>query len=552
MSDPKEEAAGAELTLSAPGPRAVVTVDEARQIRSRWLRLLAAAAPPGSRVVKIDIGCRVWSMESLKALFGDDSEGRQGTPEDENEEASLAFLFSKIRASLRELKVDDITATLPTEQGLQSLGYLSDAFAKFEWPSLATVNLNDTAVGLRGIQALHSLWRIPSLRHLHLQNIGLSAESIDLFVDYLLPPPPPVAASSEQTGAAAAAAADDKDATEQLPSQPVPYQTLSLGRNQLGVKGSQGVARILRNCYQLQHLEYAGCRPLREGMRSLMEGLLASNSHGTIRALNLNDSELKRGSRSDDPVHALGRYLSMTTELETLVVSDTSLSSRGINILLNGLLSSSSAASLQHLDVGYNVDDDDDDEDDDEDSEDEEGNEEGGDEEEDGASPPSVRSARAVARAAAQFPRLQQLHLHNNDLKDDGVRIVVQALAARAASAAATADADATLHVLNLSENGMATIDSLLEHPIAGLRELRLADNFDLEESVDDDQKDRLGGMYPAVLWEAVEEAFDVGGGGSAPTSASGASVAGQANAEDVAKEEDETLARALDSVHLG
>jgi hypothetical protein len=543
MSEPKEEAAGVELTLLAPGPRAVVTVDEARQIRARWLRLLAAA--PGSRVVKIDIGCRVWSRESLKALFGDDAEGEEGqdAPEDEHEEASLDFLFSKIHASLRELKVDDITATLPTEQGLQSLGYLSETFAKFEWPSLATVNLNDTAVGLRGIQALHSLWRIPSLRHLHLQNIGLSAESIDLFVDYLLPPPPPPTASPADPEQG------DAGAAEMLPRQPVPYQTLSLGRNQLGVKGSQGVARILRNCYQLQHLEYAGCRPLREGMQSLMEGLLASNSHGTIRALNLNDSELKRGSRSDDPVHALGRYLSMTTELETLVVSDTSLSSRGINILLNGLLASSSAATLQHLDVGYNVDDDDDEDDDDddeEDNEDEEVNEEGGDDDEDNASPPSVRCARAVARALTHFPRLQQLHLHNNDLKDDGVRVVVEALAARAAAAAA--DADATLQVLNLSENGMESIDPLLEHPIAGLRELRLADNVDLEENVDDDQKDRLAGMYPAVLWEAVEEAFDVG------SSAPEARGAGQASAEAAAaaKEEDETLARALDSVHLG
>jgi hypothetical protein len=149
-----------------------------------------------------------------------------------------------------------------------------------------------------------------------------------------------------------------------------------------------------------------------------------------------------------------------------------------------------------------------------------------------------------VAKAVAKFPRLRQLHLHNNDLKDEGVRVVVQALAARAASQGAAEEGGLPLdpiQVLNLSENGMESVESLLEFPIVGLRELRLADNLDLEEGVDDDQKEQLGDMYPVVVWEAVEEAFDVSGAGAGALEA-----AAEKDASD-----DEALARALDSVHL-
>lgn len=378
------------IVLKAGGPRTVVQVVEAVQIRQRFQKELSTTQ---SDCHELDISSRAWLLESLQALQP---------------------VLSQVVCTLRTLKIDDIIASLPTAEGLASLEYLAETFATA--PLLTTVNVNDNAVGTRGIAVLRPLLQNPAVTNLSLENCGLA----------------------EADGASL------KDILRQNH-----LQSLSVGRNQMGVGGAEHIGALVSGCTQLRSLSYAGSRPLKPGSAALCRGLAAMSAacggsggsgNTLLHTLDLNDCCLGDGDEGDDPLTDLCKILRNSPCLHTLVLRDGELQVAGLHLVLQALCES--GAALTTLDLGAIG----------------ELGKEGG------------ILLRNFLFTTSSRAVLQQLMLDTNELGDAGV-----------AAVAAGAAACINLQTLNLEANEIenAGAYSLVHNHIPALLNLYLEDNLD-------------------------------------------------------------------------
>jgi Ran GTPase-activating protein (RanGAP) involved in mRNA processing and transport len=146
------------VILRTTGHRSRVGLAEAEDIVDRW-RVTAE----DREVVGVDLSCRPWPLESFLRL--------------------KEFLVTEgHNTTVRYLKVDDIIASLLTDEGLEVTAQVADTFREAK---IIELDLNDNALGSRGFQRIEPLFTDSPLQVLSLDNCGLSAECMDMLVNYI-------------------------------------------------------------------------------------------------------------------------------------------------------------------------------------------------------------------------------------------------------------------------------------------------------------------------------------------------------------------------------
>ena len=302
---------GTPITLHANGERAIVSEAEADAILERWKTELAAVDNP--RVVTLDLSCRAWKRSILEKI--------------------RPFLEEHVVSTVETLQLDDMTASLPTEEGLDTLQFIADVFGKNnnnnddnnddDAPNnnnnnnnLKHLFLDDCAVGTRGFDILRPLIRNHSqvLQTISFRNCGLAAECFDA----------------------------DRPLFDEPMSQ---IRRVELGQNQIGVKGAQGVAQMLETfCPHLESFAYDGARPQPKGTKYLMQALAnitaaaaATTGASSLKSLNLNDCTLQSGDEDEHPVHDLVQVLNHCANLQVLDLSNCGLQEGGLQLVLEAL-----------------------------------------------------------------------------------------------------------------------------------------------------------------------------------------------------------------------
>mmetsp|Transcript_14961 Transcript_14961/g.33410 ORF Transcript_14961/g.33410 Transcript_14961/m.33410 type:complete len:178 (+) Transcript_14961:48-581(+) len=125
-------------TLSAPGPRNKVPIEEAQTILTSWNAILSsnASANPPVTVTTLDLSCRSWSLPVLTVL-----------------EPALM----EIAPTVRTLKIDDVIASLPTEDGFATLAFFNRVFHPDLAECVTDVDLSDNALGTRSLDHIGDL-----------------------------------------------------------------------------------------------------------------------------------------------------------------------------------------------------------------------------------------------------------------------------------------------------------------------------------------------------------------------------------------------------------
>jgi Ran GTPase-activating protein (RanGAP) involved in mRNA processing and transport len=497
---------GGGVKLEAGGPRArnvsssqaaekLVTVEWALERRRRWLDALEN--DPQARVVEVDVSCRVWKKPVLRALLegiadtNDDEEDVQGDGADGRYASDP--LLSRVLPTLRTLRFDDVVAQLSTEDGLDTYTYLARVFGGSR--SLRRVSLDDNALGTRGVDRLRPLLGLETLRYLSMYNCGLAQADAEILSETLFREP--------KTGR-------------------IGLEGLRVSRNQIGPEGIKALGdRILAHCPGLRELDVSGTRAGKKGTRAVVAGLVKSGCHLTIRRLELDDAGLapdddegdrvKVGEGEDgygfeggDPVPALCGFLQQTVALEVLGLNDTGMGEARLKLVLKALGDSESRRTLRVLRVGELGSEDVQEDDDDEEAE--------RDDDADGGGGGATFFAQILARALPHLVALEELHVQENELGNAGARIIVKALSS----------ASLPMKLLNLSTNSLSCVDFLLRYPIPGLQTLLLADNMDLADDVEPEDRDEVNGLYRRVVWDDEEvlehehhEDAHAGGGGA-------------------------------------
>jgi len=283
------------ITLSAKGSRNVVTAAEAEKILNGWKELLNTSED--KTVVEIDLSCRTWKSEVL-AVFE-------------------TFFTEAVAPSVEILKIDDVIASLDTEDGLDSLSFFSRIFAD---SPIVSVNLNDNAIGTRGLERLQSLLKGEKLERLYFHNCGMSKEVAE-------------------------------DLTRILAPRASRLRSLDLGRNQIGSEGAEEVSKLISACTSMESFEYAGSRPLKQGTSALCNGLVEmTKTNKVLQVLDLDDCLFGTGEEEDDPVHLLVQAITASPSLKKLVLKDGALEFDGLVAVIDAL--KASGAKLSYLDLG--------------------------------------------------------------------------------------------------------------------------------------------------------------------------------------------------------
>lgn len=390
------------LTLRAGGPRTVVSVDESKKILTRFQNEIAEAKSrsdsdnEGLTVVEtLDLSCRAWPRESLDVF--------------------RAFYEQEVVKTVKVLKVDDIIASLDTSRGLDSLSFFAEVFAVKD-SVLEVVDLNDNAIGTRGVEALKSLFTVPpKLERIYMNNCGLSEAVAETFVQILTPLAPRL-------------------------------KSLALGRNQVGAEGARHIGEgLLSRCIALESLEYAGSRPLEKGTMALCQGLanivqLAESGKTSLKILDLNDCNLKSGDKEDDPIHSLCKVLENSPQLTRLILRDGELEENGVTRVVDALRNSNPP--LQYIDMG--------------------GNELG-----------SAEGTESLASFIKEelCGTIEELIVDTNELEDDGVKTLITQLVG------CSQLKKLNLQCNEILEEGLQAI---LDNRIPALKQLDLRDNLDM------------------------------------------------------------------------
>jgi Ran GTPase-activating protein (RanGAP) involved in mRNA processing and transport len=380
------------ILLKAGGARTVVEEDEAIEFRDRFKDELARFGECHT----LNLSCRAWRLKSLKILEP---------------------VLLQIKATVRVLLIDDIIASLNTEEGLACLGFIAGLFT--DATQLTRVNLNDNAIGCRGIQCIRPLLQNSNIVSFSLENCGLSES-------------------------------DGADLGDLLTTACVgrKLRELSLSRNQMGAGGASHIGNLLENERNsgLHLFSYAGSRPLTAGTKALCKGLAKMahhcGVHGTLlQTLDLNDCCV--GSDDGDPIVDLCYTLRNSPRLQKLILRDGELNVAGLSMVLGAL--QESGAPITVLDLGAI-----------------------GELGKDGG---RVIRDYLLSNGPASIS-LQELYLDTNELGDEGVAEILTGIAASCRS----------LRVLDLSENELVHVTKLFcKNHITSLQKLKLEDNSELE-----------------------------------------------------------------------
>ena len=254
-------------------------------------------------VEQLDMSCRSWDRSVL-----------------DNPEL-VDFLEKHVVPTIRVLKIDDIIASLPTDEGLATLAFFSDVFKNA--PLLETIHLDDNALGTRGVEQMKDLFKKETIKVLTFYNCGLSAEVFEALRIAL------------------------SDTMGQIVH-------IALGRNQAGPGGARQVGEfMLPNMKNLKHFLYNGSRPLGEGSQIICAGLdKLTEENSNLITLDLNDSQLNDGSEDGHAVYAVSRAISRCSNLEVLNLPSCALTKAGLEIILDALRQSK--AILTGLDLSGN------------------------------------------------------------------------------------------------------------------------------------------------------------------------------------------------------
>lgn len=420
-------------TLSAPGPRIVVPESEATQILTSWTAQLdAPGCPP---ITTLDLSCRAWPLPTLLVL-----------------EPAL----ERIASTVTFLKLDDIIASLETEDGFATLGFFNRIFAPDRAPNVTRLDLSDNALGTRSLDVIPNLLEnAPQLADLSLHNCGMSLE-VAAQLSARLGGGEGSSSTTEEGGGAAGGIAGQ-------------LQALYLGRNQMGPEGATSFGRLLAQCPALRRLSYAGSRARAAGTRALMDGLVKmarSCPDGITRLVELDLDDCSFGTGDDDEADALVPLCALvrsSPNLAKLVLKDGGLGPEGFDLLVDALVAG--GCKLRYLDVGCL------------------------DLEEDGA------AALATYIDEHLVDTLEELHLETNMIEDSGLAKLLPVLAKCT-----------KLRVLNLTENCLEEdgYQALADTKIPNLKKLIVKENC--EEDIDDDVKDCIRKMYPVVLMADDDE----------------------------------------------
>ena len=430
------------ITLKAGGPRELVDETEAKEIAERFQQEIAAAQQQEGRhkgiVVEIlDLSCRSWPRSSLDCL---------------------RLVLEQVVHTIKILKIDDVIASLNTEAGLDSLEFFATMFGSSK--VLEEINLNDNALGTRGDIVLAPLFQLQSLQRLAIENCGMSKEVTASLLQSLQP------------------------TTSTLTH-------LSLGRNQIGEEGAKHVGTLLAQCPNLQVLHYNGCRPLKNGTAWLLNGLVKmvqQQKTTSLVDLNLHDctigSEYEDDNDDDDddnagnPLKSLVTILAASPKLQILNIQDAEIGPEGLQCVLDGL--KTSGANLIELSLG--------------------------------ACELGEEGAELLATALtlslsdddnnhdnnnnkAMLANLQTLRLDTNELGDEGVTILIQAMAASSSSSSSSSSSLLTLD-LETNEIGKQGAWALIcNKQLLSLQSINLMDNVDIPAQL----ATKLQTLYPHV-----------------------------------------------------
>lgn len=278
------------LTLHSNGNRLVqITTSDAEKLVAEWQEQ-CLAAPGDDHLIALDLSCRVWRRDCLDVL-----------------EPFLRSIVNRVHT----IKIDDIIAGLVTEDGLASLAFFNTVFCE-NASSLTVLNLDDNALGIRGVELLRDLMALP--KTLTLENTGLSRESLVVL-----------------------------NVREDI-------EAICLGRNQIGPEGAEVVGERLPKWQNLSVLKYNGCRPLEQGTRAICRGLAENTiSNSGLKEINLMDSEIKSGDDDEHPIHDFCAAIERSPQLTSLNVVDCSLQKEGLELLIRALSKSNTKLTCMKL-----------------------------------------------------------------------------------------------------------------------------------------------------------------------------------------------------------
>ncbi|KAG7339469.1 leucine rich repeat LRR-containing protein [Nitzschia inconspicua] len=395
------------VILRAGGERKAVQLDEAKAMLERFQALVDDNSDDdddddnnnnnNNTVIGVDLSCRQWKQESLEVL------------ED---------FFKSVSSTVQYLVVDDIIAGLMTEEGLTVTQKLADIFVQ---SNLLEVNLNDNAMGERGLGRVKSLFDNSNLQNLYLNNCGLSHYSMVQLNGYLMD--------------------DNQRVCKSL-------RELVLDKNMIGPEGAQVVGSFLPYCVNLELFSYKGTRPVKAGSKHIAQGLLELTNNVTdplIQHLDLSDCHFGDGEEDDDE----GGLIPLTTaiakckRLRFLDMKDSEIKPNGITLLVDAMKESKAQLTDLILD--------------------------GNELEEEGA---EILSSWLVTQTSS----LKCLHLALNELGNNGVAtVLVPFFASR------NVLEDLSLEENLIEDDGAK---ALLTARFPHLKHLSLKDNDDIEEDM--------------------------------------------------------------------
>ena len=400
--------------------------------------------------------------------------------------SSFEPALQRIAPTVTFLKLDDIIASLETEDGFATLGFFNRIFSPEKAPNVTRLDLSDNALGTRSLDVIPNLLEnAPKLAELSLHNCGMSLEVAAQLSARLGGENRSGEGSGDSSGAGGIAG--------QL-------QALYLGRNQMGPEGATSFGRLLSQCSAIRKLSYAGSRARATGTRALLDGLVQmaqSCPDGITQLLELDLDDCSFGTGDDDEADALIPLCALirsSPQLAKLILKDGGLGPEGFDLLVDALIAG--GCQLRYLDVGCL------------------------DLEEDGA------GALATYIDEHLVDTLEELHLETNMIEDGGLAKLLPVLAKCS-----------KLRVLNLTENCLEEdgYQALADTKIPNLKKLMMKENC--EEDVDDEVKDTIRKMYSVVLMADDDEDTGVaddeeekgegeaaaGGGGAADDALAGA-----------------------------
>jgi hypothetical protein len=145
--------------------------------------------------------------------------------------------------------MNDIIASLPTEQGLILLG----GFASLVGTApIVELNVSDNAIGQQGLAlpAFQNLLQCPTLEQLTMENDGLDKYCMEQLKDIIT----------------------QEDASGHYVCNQLTL--LHLYNNMSGIQGAKFAGEIMARCRKLESFCYKGCRPQPEGCQFIANGLL--------------------------------------------------------------------------------------------------------------------------------------------------------------------------------------------------------------------------------------------------------------------------------------